>query len=1074
MSVNELSEYIRVSKYAQYNKEKGRRETWDEQIDRVMGMHKEKYADCLDSISEELTFAEGFMRKKKVLGSQRALQFGGYPILSKHGRMFNCTASYIDRVNFFQEGFWLALCGCGVGFSVQKHHIEQLPRIRSRVNGEKIYVVEDSIEGWADALGVLLSSFFIGNTAPFPEYQGYVVKMDFSKIRPEGAPISSSGAKAPGPKGLIASLSTINNLLLNRIGDKTYYKLQPIDAYDIVCHTFDAVLSGGVRRSSAICLFSKDDEALRNAKTGNWLADNPQRARANNSVVLLRDETTKEEFDEIMLSVKEFGEPGFIWADDTELLLNPCQSESALFLTQEKGIQKLGNISIGDIIWTGKQWSPMINKWSTGVKPVYRYTTSNGYYTECTENHRIVQNGKKIEIKDAECIDKAVGVPTFGGNSTDTAQAILAGLVLGDGSKQKNGGKCAYLNIGEKDGDHYSHIKQYIEKVIEKNEHRHSLWKLTRDFDSLNLEYKPTPERTISDFWMETNAVTMCAFLKGLYSANGSIIESVQRVTYKGTSKKLVQQIQIMLSALGIRSYRTTNKPSEIEWDNGVYTSKESYDLNITSDTGIFKELIGFTQKYKMDKIKEKKRSNPQKSTNIVNIEYLGDMEVFDYTVEAEEHTVWQGGLHLSNCAEVGLLAKHSVTGESGWQACNLSEGNMAKVKTEEEFYAVCEAASIIGTLQAGYTNFEYLGPVSKDIMEGEALIGVSMTGIMDSPDIAFNPAVLRKGAKIVKGVNKALAKKLGINPAARTTLVKPSGTASAMLGTASGIHPHHANRYFRLVQANKHEETLDFFRKHNPFAIEESVWDSNNLTDVITFCCEVPAGAKTKNQINAIDFLEKVKLVQTNWVMEGKDVDLCAKPWLSHNVSNTIHVMPHEWDDVTDFIFKNRAYFTGISLIPQSGDKDYPQSPFTAVYTPNEIVKMYGDASIFASGLVVHGIKAFDENVWEACNAILGYGKPLEMPDTTTASIGEIQKMAQSILDKEFWIKRATKFADRYFDGDVKKMTYCLKDVYNWKRWVDLKRDYVKVPWTEFYEDDNNTKFEQSIACSGGSCEIL
>ncbi len=748
MSVNELSEYIRVSKYAQYNEEKGRRETWDEQLDRVMGMHKEKYAYCLPDIQEELSFAEEFMRKKKVLGSQRALQFGGYPILSKNARIYNCSASYVDRIAFFQEAFWLALCGCGVGMSVQKHHIAQLPKIKVRDKGEKIYIVDDSIEGWADALGVLLSSFFITKDVTFSEYQGYVVKMDFSNIRPEGAPIKSSGAKAPGPKGLIASLTIISNLLTSKLDGKSYYKLRPIDAYDIVCHTFDAVLSGGVRRSSAICLFSKDDEEMLNAKTGNWLAENPQRARANNSVVLLRNETTPEEFAKIMLSVKEFGEPGFIWADDLELLLNPC--------------------------------------------------------------------------------------------------------------------------------------------------------------------------------------------------------------------------------------------------------------------------------------------------------------------------------------AEVGLLAKHPVTGESGWQVCNLSEGNMAKVKTPEDFYAVCKAASIIGTLQAGYTDLAYLGKVSKEIIEGEALIGVSMTGIMDSPEIALNPEVLRKGAGIVKEVNKALAKKLGINPAARTTLVKPSGTASAMLGTASGIHPHHANRYFRLVQANKHEETLRFFRKHNPFAIEQSVWDTNKLTDVITFCCEVPSGAKTKNQINAIDFLEKVKLVQTNWVMEGKDVDLCAAPWLSHNVSNTIHVMPHEWDDVTDYIFKNRQYFTGISLIPQSGDKDYPQSPFTAVYTPNEIVKMYGDASIFASGLVVHGIKAFDENVWEACNAILGYGKPLEMPDTTGASIGEIQKMAQSILDKEFWIKRAKKFADRYFDGDIKKMTYCLKDVYNWKRWVDLKRDYVKVPWTEFYEDDNNTKFEQSIACSGGSCEIL
>ena len=366
-------------------------------------------------------------------------------------------------------------------------------------------------------------------------------------------------------------------------------------------------------------------------------------------------------------------------------------------------------------------------------------------------------------------------------------------------------------------------------------------------------------------------------------------------------------------------------------------------------------------------------------------------------------------------------------------------------------------AAAIIGTLQASYTSFPYLSETTENITRREALLGVSITGMMDNPDVLFSPKVQRRGAKIVKDVNKMIAEIIGINPAARTTCVKPAGSTSCILGTASGIHPHHAKRYFRRVQANIQENPVQHFKNFNPRAVERSVWDPNGVTEVITFLCEVPGGAKTKNQIDALNLLKSVKLTQQNWVRYGTNKSLCVKPWLSHNVSNTIHVKEDEWYDVGSYIYDNRKYFAGISLIPNSGDKDYPQAPFCAVPYPNDILREYGPGSLFASGIIEHALSAFEGNLWAASDCLLGVGEPLH---------------SVNILKSE-WGVAAIKFADSHFDGDVRKMTYCLKDVYNLKLWEKLSQEYSDVDWTLLSEEEDVVDFQQDSACAGGNCEM-
>ena len=716
--------------YSRFKEDDNRYETWDEAVDRVINMHDKNYINHNNELATYLDEARTAYKEQRVLGAQRALQFGGEQLMKHQMRMYNCTSSYVDRPAFFGEVFYILLCGAGAGFSVQKHHIKKLPKIQNRTKQAKGYVVEDSIEGWASALDVLMSSFFVGG-GKYPEYEGRRVYFDLSQIRPKGAYISG-GFKAPGPNGLRRSLDKIEHLLQGIVLDsKEPLQLKPITSYDIIMHAADAVLSGGVRRSATICLFSPDDDEMMNAKTGNWFMDNPQRGRSNNSAVIVRDKTTPEEFGKIMESVKQFGEPGFVFVESTEHTTNPC-------------------VEIGMF--------PQINK-------------------------------------------------------------------------------------------------------------------------------------------------------------------------------------------------------------------------------------------------------------------------------------------------------------KSGWQGCNLTEINGGKCNTEEDFYKACRAASILGTLQAGYTDFKFLTDTSKLIFDREALLGVSITGWMNNPDILFDERILQKGAEIVKEVNREVAKIIKINPAARTTCVKPSGNASVLLQTASGIHAEHSNMYIRNVQMNKESEITQAIMKTNPYMVEDSVWSAGGTDVVVSFPILPKKGSMYKDDLLGIKHLELVKKAQKYWVEAGTNEDLCADVGIRHNVSNTIIV--DNWDDVERYVFENRKSFAGISFLPMTGDKDYNQAPNTAVISAKDMVKKYGDAAVFASGMVVDSLKCFN-NLWDACSTAKGFGEDISLETSENAL-------------KRDWIRRFGKFADNYLDSDTSLAEHCLKDAYLLHKWNKIQSTLKTVDWKEDIKERKYTDVDTlaAAACAGGACEI-
>jgi len=304
-----LSEITTYMKYSKYIPEKKRRETWEELVTRNKGMHQSKFPQLKDEIEE----AYKLVYDKKVLPSMRSLQFAGKPLELNNARIFNCSFMPINDWRAFSEIMFLLLSGCGVGYSVQTHHVDELPEIKVPTK-HKRYLIGDSIEGWADAVRMLCKAYFTG--APLPLF-------DYRDIRAKGAQLITVGGKAPGPEPLKECLFNLQKVFERK---KNGDKLTSIDTHDMACHIADAVLSGGIRRAALISLFNLDDEDMLTCKFGNWWEENPQRGRANNSAVVLRHKITEEEFFKLWkkIELSGSGEPGIYFSNDKEWGTNPC------------------------------------------------------------------------------------------------------------------------------------------------------------------------------------------------------------------------------------------------------------------------------------------------------------------------------------------------------------------------------------------------------------------------------------------------------------------------------------------------------------------------------------------------------------------------------------------------------------------------------------------------------------------------------------------------------------------------------------------------------------------------------
>lgn len=307
------ADYIHASKYARWRPELGRREVYGETVARVEDMHLRRFAHVPD-LDGAIRQAFDAVRTKRVLPSMRTMQFGGAAVEACHNRAYNCTGSLVDRPRVFAEALYLLLCGCGVGYSVQFEHVAKLPPLVAEIDRRRVvhHVVEDTIEGWANALDALIDSYVT---------HGGNVEFSYHKIRPAGSPLRTSGGRAPGHLKLKDALDRTRGVLDGALGRR----LRPIECHRIMCHAADAVLSGGIRRSAMLALFSLDDGEMMHSKAdSSWFRREPWFANANNSVALKRDEVTERQYRRIFDATRHYGEPGIIFVSRYNHVTNPC------------------------------------------------------------------------------------------------------------------------------------------------------------------------------------------------------------------------------------------------------------------------------------------------------------------------------------------------------------------------------------------------------------------------------------------------------------------------------------------------------------------------------------------------------------------------------------------------------------------------------------------------------------------------------------------------------------------------------------------------------------------------------
>jgi len=938
---NAISEYIHPAKYGQYRPELKRRENYAETVARVEEMHIVRFP----ALEEEIRQAFDYVREKRVLPSMRTLQFAGAAVRQHHVRAYNCSATHANRIGVFGEILYNLLCGCGVGYSVQKHHVAMLPELpKMPKKGVEVvhHPIADSIEGWSAAMLVLFQS----------SYQGKWAEFGYSQIRVEGSLLRTSGGLAPGHIPLRIAVEHIRAVLLKAGGRR----LRPIEVHDCICFLADCVLAGGIRRSSLICLFSHDDDEMVRAKHSDsfrypWGDDaglNPQRAMANNSAVIVRSLPDREAvFRKLFkVSMENYGDPGFLVSESTEYACNPCFHPDTRIAT-DRGLERIGDMigrpsnrvivdcrpdaedGIGTQTGVSVKDSSQVELTRRDAE-VFTLTMEHGYKVVCTEYHKFpTTRGRKElrEIVEGDTILLQSGEGQFGDWGVYD-QGWILGLITGDGvvsrSKQAIGGTqlTTWMRTDAGIEDRAS-IQTHVPDCI---------WTGTRD--------------------------AVRGYLTAMFSTDGIVNvagqETKQTVSLRlnQSNRPLLEDIQVLLQNFGIvtRLYGVENCELVLSRPNCL----------------VFLDKIGLpgqkeTELREAIRLHGEECSPERYISRVQSIVSAGRSDVYCLN-QPETHTVIANGVVAAQCAEAlgdPALKSASVTdamrvfykarnlvdlvagqNPSGFYFCNLCEVNAAVAMDATELVDAARAAAFIGTLQASYTDFPFLGPITESITRRCALLGVGLTGMCDNPGVAFDPLALEAAAGAVVEENRRVADLIGINPTQRAAVIKPSGTASLVLNcVGSGIHPHHAKRYFRRVTANPGEPVAQLFQRTNPHMVETKP----NGDWCITFPVQAPDGAETVKDQPWQLFLDRLRIVYKHWILPGtasRGMAFENSPGLTHNISSTLAAPKKEFGAVEDEVAGMLDRIAAMSFLERMSDKGIPFMPREEVVTADDEVK--------------------------------------------------------------------------------------------------------------------------------------
>jgi len=971
LSTSILSDITVHMKYAKYLPEEERRETWYELVTRNKKMHQKKYSH----IAEEIEEAYKYVYDKKVLPSMRSLQFGGKPIEISPNRIYNCCFLPIDDWRAFSETMFLLLGGTGVGFSVQRHHVEQLPEIRKpNKDRSRRYLIADSIEGWADAIKTLMKAYFEGMSMP---------NFDYSDIRQKGALLVTSGGKAPGPQPLKDCIHNVKKILDTKLDGS---KLTPIEVHDIICFIADSVLTGGIRRAALISLFSLDDEDMLSAKAGAWWELNPQRGRANNSAVVLRHKIKADEFFQLWKKIEDSnsGEPGVYLSNDKDWGTNPSLRAGTKVITTD-GIFPIEDLE--NKTFNVKNLNGEISEakcWLSGKnQKLFKLKLCDGQEYFATKEHEWpVWDGQKYikintpNLKNGDKLPFLRETKLFDGTIGKYNDGFLCGWLTGDGWVTNRKEYSEYgMIVSDKDDE--NKISDLLVETIKDN------------VPSFNGNFKPRYKTVFEDFeeeitqvlvktgtkeisinnkkvdeyltkfgvynkemglplaaWQNGTEEFRKGLIDGLFSSDGHISLDKKRITLTSKHYKLVQDVSELLGFYGIK---TTIKES-ISVLNGKDFTR--FDLRINENQSIkqFILLFKLSVKHKQDRLDDYKFKNIQDNNQVevLSVEETDIYEnVWDISVFDETHCFQLSKVITGNCVEIGLRPN---------QFCNLCEINVSDIESQEDLELRSKVASFIGTLQAGYTDFHYLRDVWKRTTEKDALIGVGMTGIGSGEALKYD---LEAAAKVVKQENARVAKLININKAARTTTIKPSGTSSLVLGTSSGIHAWHNDYYIRRIRVGKNESIYTYLSINHPELIEDEYFKPKDQA-VISLPVKAPEGSILRFE-SPMDLLERVAKFNLEWIKTGH-----RDGQNTHNVSVTVSIKKeeekiskldengkvildsndnpvmeirrddkdnivykiNEWPMVGKWMWDNRETFNGISVLPYNGGS-YIQAPF-------------------------------------------------------------------------------------------------------------------------------------------------